>query len=184
MQPSGLSRQQKQTCAQHIVSILTLSMTVDTFAFHFLLHSADLIEEELRKRLMQIGMRPRQARMIDALARMEPASQVALAREFGITPASMSTMTTRLIEGGYITREVDPHETRSNVLRLTDRGRNLLSDIHAAWREIDALIVARMGADDASNLTHLTRALRDALGGHAPGKPRALKDSTLPEIDT
>ena len=144
----------------------------DTFALHFLLHSANLVEEELRKRLALIDMRPRQARVIDALARMEPASEVALAREFGVTPASMSTMTARLIEGGYITREVDPSETRSNILRLTSLGHDLLSDIHVAWRDIDALIVERLGADDAEQLAALTRALRDGLGGRAPGSPR------------
>ncbi len=108
--------------------------------------------------------------MIDALAHMEPASQVALARAFGITPSSMSTMTARLINGGYITREVDPNETRSNILRLTDRGRDLLADIHAAWGDIDAMIVARLGAGRAASLSAVTRDLRDSLGGRAPGR--------------
>lgn len=159
-------------------------MTTDTFSLHLLLHSADLVEEELRQRLARIDMRPRQARVIDALARMEPTSQVSLAREFGITPASMSTMTARLIEGGFITREVDPSETRSNILRLTKQGHDLLSDIHAAWRDIDALIVARLGADDASSLANLTRALRDGLGGRAPGRSRTPETSTPTETNT
>ncbi|UOA32794.1 Transcriptional regulator SlyA [Sulfitobacter sp. DSM 110093] len=145
-------------------------MATDLFKLHFLLHSATLVEEELRKRLARIDMRPRQARMIDALARMEPASQVTLARAFGITPSSMSTMTARLIDGGYITRVIDPNETRSNILRLTDRGRDLLADIHEAWRDIDAMIAARLGETDAQTLSTLTRALRDSLGGHAPGR--------------
>ena len=156
-------------------------MTTDTFAMHFLLHSANLVEEELRKRLARIDMPPRQARVIDALARMEPASPVALAREFGVTPASMSTMTARLIDGGYITREVDPSETRSNILRLTKQGHDLLSDIHEAWRDIDALIVAHLGADEASSLANLTRSLRDSLGGRAPGRSRTSKITTPTE---
>ncbi|WP_417588690.1 MarR family winged helix-turn-helix transcriptional regulator [Pararhodobacter oceanensis] len=144
-------------------------MTTDSFSLHFLLHAASLIEDQLRDSLATIGLRPRQARIIDALSRMEPASQVSLARAFGITPASMSTMTVRLIEAGFVSREADPAEARSNLLRLTPRGRGLLGDIHTVWREIDALIAAQLGVQDAAELTRITRNLRDSLGGHAPG---------------
>lgn len=144
-------------------------MATDAFSLHFLLHAAALVEEQLRERLAEIGIRPRQARIIQALSRMEPASQVSLAREFDITPASMSTMTVRLIEAGFVSREPHPDEARSNVLRLTERGRGLLSDIHAAWRDIDALIADRLGADDATTLARMTRNLRDSLGGRVPG---------------
>ena len=143
---------------------------------HYLLHSAALLEEQLRERLARIGVKPRQARIIDALSRMEPASQIALARAFDITPASMSTMTVRLIEAGYISREPHPEEARSNVLRLTERGRGLLSEIHAAWRDMDALIADRIGAKDADTLASLTRTLRDGLGGRAPGVEHPRKD--------
>jgi DNA-binding MarR family transcriptional regulator len=148
-------------------------MATDSFSLHFLLHSAALVEEQLRERLAEIGLRPRQARIIDALSRMEPTSQVSLAREFVITPASMSTMTVRLIEAGFISREPHPDEARSNVLRLTERGRGLLSEIHAAWRDIDVLIAERLGSEDAETLARMTRQLRDNLGGRAPGAPDA-----------
>ncbi|WP_050528447.1 helix-turn-helix domain-containing protein [Pseudorhodobacter aquimaris] len=51
------------------------------FLFHFLLHVANPVEDDLRRRLALIGV---------------------------------STMTTRLIEAGFITRETDPLEARSN----------------------------------------------------------------------
>lgn len=140
---------------------------------HFLLHSAALIEERLRQRLASVGVQHRQARVVDALARIEPATQVALAREFGITPASMSTMTGRLIEAGYISRTPHPEEARSNLLRLTDTGRGLLNEIHTAWSEIDALIEEELGTAEARALSNLTRALRDSLGGHVPGTAAA-----------
>ena len=68
-------------------------MQFDTVKLHYLLHAATLVEEKLRHRLSEIGISPRQARVIDALARMGAVSQIALAREFAVTPASMSTMT-------------------------------------------------------------------------------------------
>lgn len=159
----------KRSCVNYIVNILTVSMATDRFQLHLLLHSADLVEDELRRRLALIEVRPRQARILDALSRMEPASQIGIAREFTMTPASMSTMTARLIDAGFISREIDPTETRSNLLRLTDRGRSKLSDIHKAWREVDAVIADKIGGENAAILAKLTRDLRDSLGGHVPG---------------
>ncbi|MBY8976833.1 MarR family transcriptional regulator [Rhodobacteraceae bacterium NNCM2] len=139
---------------------------------HLLLHSADLVEERLRIELSLIGVRPRQARIIDALDRMGTASQVELAREFNVTPASMSTMTSRLIKAGYITRETDPEELRSSILSLSDSGRALLEDIRAVWRIVDRKIERALGKKRAEQLAALTLDLRDGLGGRAPGSDK------------
>lgn len=135
-----------------------------------MLHAADLLEDCLRERLAPLKLRPRQARILDALARLEPASQVTLSREFNVTPASISTMTSRLMEAGYIMRVVDPQEKRAHALRLTDLGRSCLADVHAAWRDIDDMIANELGAEEAKQLASLTRQLRDRLGGHGPSK--------------
>ncbi|WDQ99319.1 MarR family transcriptional regulator [Devosia sp. J2-20] len=96
-------------------------MQSDSLRLHYLLHSADLIEDRLHHQLAPLGIKPRQARILDALARMSRASQVELARAFDVSPASMSTMTARLVAAGFITREVDRHDIRSNTLRLSKR---------------------------------------------------------------
>lgn len=152
-----------------LISLLTVSMQFDTVKLHYLLHAATLVEEKLRHRLSEIGISPRQARVIDALARIGAVSQITLAREFAITPASMSTMTGRLIAADIITRKVDPTEVRSNIVELTPRGRALLADVHAAWRDIDTLIAETLGAKDAAAYATLNRRLRDRLGGKVPG---------------
>jgi len=143
-------------------------MTTQKFGMHLLLHSAALVEERLRQRLADLGVPPRQARMLGALDRIGPTSQADLARAFDIKPASMSTMTVRLIEAGLISREVHPSEVRSNILTLTTRGKGLLAEIHAAWRDIDDLIADVIGAEGAAQLSALTGELRDGLGGQAP----------------
>jgi DNA-binding MarR family transcriptional regulator len=137
--------------------------------FHFLLHSGDLLEDELRLRLAPIGVGPRQARILDALHRMGTASQVDLAEEFNVTAASMSTMTSRLVEAGLITNDPDPQERRSSVLKLTKSGIGVLEAIYAAWREMDRVIEKAIGRDKAKSLAALTLELRNALGGRTPG---------------
>ncbi len=140
------------------------------FRFHLLLHSAHLLEERLRMRLAPLGVHPRQARVLDALQRVGEASQVTLAKEFGLTAASMSTMTARLLEAGLIERQVDERELRSNVLRLSERGKALLKAIYREWRAMDREISDAIGPQNAEELAGLTYQLRNALGGFTPGE--------------
>lgn len=142
--------------------------------FHLLLHSADLLEDHLRRELSPLGVRPRQARVLNALDRMGQASQSRLATEFGISRASMSTMTARLIARGFITRTEDPADPRGNILALSDTGRALLSDIETAWDRVDAIITETIGAQNARRLAELTYDLRNGLGGRAPGTDATL----------
>ena len=136
--------------------------------FHGLLHSADLIEAELRRKLAPLGIQPRQARVLEAMGRMGPVSQSGLASAFDVTSASMSTMTDRLLAAGFITRTVDPTSRRQNILELTDKGRALLDGIGEVWTAVDGMIRDVLGPDAAS-LFGLARQLRDGLGGTVPG---------------
>jgi DNA-binding MarR family transcriptional regulator len=138
--------------------------------FHFLLHSAHLVEERLRKRLAPLGVQPRQARILDAIGRMEEASQIRLAEEMSVTQASMSTMIVRLVNLGLVTKRVDQDELRSNALALTLRGQKMLRDIYKLWAKTDREIEATIGLKKAQQLTDITLQLRDALGGFTPGE--------------
>lgn len=143
-------------------------MQADQHDFHGLLHSADLVETILRQKLAPLGIHPRQARVLEAMGRTGPVSQSDLASAFGVTSASMSTMTDRLLAAGYITRAIDPASRRQNVLELTDKGRALLAGISEAWAAVDDTIRAVLGKDSAAFLD-LARRLRDGLGGTIPG---------------
>lgn len=147
--------------------------------FHLLLHSAHLLEERLRSRLTPLGVQPRQARVLDALGRMGQASQVELAREFALTAASMSTMTSRLLTAGLIEKHVDERELRSNVLKLSKHGQSLLEEIYQEWREIDREICAVMGVENADHLWSLTYQLRNALGGSIPGGEDMVREASV-----
>ena len=143
-------------------------MRIDRHGFHGILHSANLIETVLRRQLAPIGISPSQARVLEAMDRMGSVCQSDLASEFGITPASMSTMADRLLSAGYITRTVDPASRRQNVLELTDTGRTLVGGIYEAWTVVDDTIRAALGKD-ATQFFELGRRLREGLGGAIPG---------------
>jgi DNA-binding MarR family transcriptional regulator len=138
--------------------------------FHFLTHSAQLVQDGLRKRLAPLGVQPQQARIIDAIGRMGETSQIRLAEEMSVTQASMSTMIMRLVDLGLVTKKVDGSELRSNVVTLTKRGNNLLDKIYMKWAETDREIEKVLGIQNAKQLTEITLRLRDALGGFTPGE--------------
>lgn len=138
--------------------------------FHGLLHSANLLDEELRKALAPLDIHPRQARALGAIQKMQPVSQVRLAEVLDVTEASMSSMVDRLYSAGFITRQTDPSARRCNVLELTDKGRARLDAIREAWQAMDGVVHTALGPDDAQDLFRLARLLRDRLGGRAPGE--------------
>ena len=140
------------------------------YKFHYLLHSSTLIEKCLTEKLMPLGLGPRQARIICYLDHMGETSQIDLARECDITAASMSTMTSRMISAGYISRVTDPLETRRNTLSLTKTGIKLIDGIKKAWTEVDIVIEKSIGVENSKILRDLTKQLRNSLGGHAPGE--------------
>lgn len=119
-------------------------------------------------KLAPLGVQPRQARILNVLNQLGQTSQVDLARRFDVTPASMSTMTGRLLKAGLISREPNEDEARCNVLRLTEKGRTMMDAIYAVWDEVDGVIDEAIGKDDALALGGLTFELRNALGGRAP----------------
>lgn len=152
-------------------------MTQNRPQFHLLLHASHLLEERLRNTLSRLEVPPAQARMIDAISKAGECSQGVLAREFHISPASMSSMTRRLVANGTITRREDLSDARNKLLSLTPKGRALMKEISLAWQSMDALIVDAVGAQTADALFSGGKALRDALGGRAPVRP------ATPEIE-
>ena len=152
-------------------------MQPDEHFFHGLLHSGELVEAELRQSLSSLGVQPRQARVLEAMGRIGPVSQTDLASAFGVTSASISTMTDRLLAAGLITRAVHPTSRRQNVLELTEKGRKLLDGIGVAWASVDDKIRAVLGAD-ARTFFDLGRRLRDGLGGAIPGTVEEVATAT------
>lgn len=146
--------------------------------FHLLLHSADLLQEYLNAKLLTLGITSSQARVIKALNRLEKTSQIDLAREFDITAASMSTMTSRLTALGFVITQKDPVNAKRNLLSLTPKGAAIIDDIEKTWASVDDYIEELIGREKQHTLAELTQELRDSLGGHKPGERPTSKSNT------
>ncbi len=160
-----------------------MSMKNNPKKVHALLYSADLLERHLETLLSSLGVRPKQARVLNVLDRIGAVSQALLAREMGVTPGSMSTMVTRLQAAGLIHRHGNARDRRADVLSLTRNGRRLLVEIHDVWRDMDEMIAAALGPARAALLAELATELKVHLGGRVAGKGwphRSPEDPDLP----
>lgn len=89
-----------------------------------------------------------------------------LARRLGTTKQAINPLVNDLESWGYVARHPDPEDQRGRVLRLTDRGWQLLDTIRALHAEIERDWEARLGPARY-------RAFREALGEIAAAHPDA-----------
>ena len=69
-----------------------------------------------------------------------------LAARLQISKQSVNDLLGHLEERGYLRREADPSDGRGRVVRLTDKGRLLEAEVHAAARAAEDDLAARLGA--------------------------------------
>ena len=63
-----------------------------------------------------------------------------ISERFEVTPAAASQLVDKLVQGGFIIREEDPHDRRAKLLNLTDKGRELIQQgIEERYRWMDQL---------------------------------------------
>lgn len=116
-----------------------------------------------------IGIKPRQARILNALSRMGEVSQNELAEQFDVTSGSMSTMIERLEKVQLIERRKNPDDRRVDLITLSKRGALVLTEIRDVWCEIDELIEEKLGSQKFAQLSELTKELKFAMGGKIAG---------------
>ncbi len=135
---------------------------------HSLLHSAAILEKQLESMLGASGIRHRQALVLDALDKLGPSSQQHLAKQFSVSPGTMSSMIFRLEKLGYIQRKTKPNDRRTDVIIITALGINVLADVLGIWQDGDKIIENILGPEESKQLFALTRKISSALGGGRP----------------
>jgi MarR family transcriptional regulator, organic hydroperoxide resistance regulator len=85
-----------------------------------------------------------------------------LAVSAGTKPTTLTSVLDRLSKRGYLTRELDPADRRSFLLRLTPDGRRIADAARTAIAVIEAEAVASLTAADVAGFAKVVRALEDA----------------------
>ncbi len=120
------------------------------------------------------GLTPTQLSALANIDEYGPLRLTALAAREAIAPPTASRAVDGLVAQGLVTREPDPEDARSTILRVSRQGDEFL----AGWRQSrDALLAARLAALDPADVAQLAatlpllRALLDSLTAEAPAEP-------------
>ena len=103
-----------------------------------------------------------QFRLLVLLASRGESKLVTLAERLAVNPSTALRMTQRLVDGGFVSRRVNPESRREVLLRLTEAGRQIVDEATARRREEIAAIIARMSASSRAGLVRALRAFAAA----------------------
>jgi DNA-binding MarR family transcriptional regulator len=107
-----------------------------------------------------------QFRLLVLLATHGESKLVSLAERLAVNPSTALRMAERLVDGGFVTRRVNPDSRREVLLRLTGTGTLIVGEVTARRRAEIASIVTRMSPRDRAGLVRALQAF--AAAGEPP----------------
>lgn len=105
-----------------------------------------------------------QFRLLVLLDRLGETKLVTLADRLGVNSSTALRMVDRLVDGGYVSRRVNPDSRREVLLQLTKRGLQIVEEVIARRREQIAAIVSLLSPGDRTGLVRALRAFTAAGG--------------------
>lgn len=92
----------------------------------------------------------------------------ALSRRLMVTGGNITGLTDQLLAEGYVTREVDPRDRRSNIVRITPLGQASFERMAVAHRQWVDTLLAGVAEPDRQLLHRLLGGLSQSLDDMAP----------------
>lgn len=92
-----------------------------------------------------------------------------LARRMGVTRQAMHQTVRELVDLGFLELAPDPKSQRARLIILTRRGKDLVGDARAIFRELEDTLERRIGR---KRVARLRRALESDWGGPIATSPR------------
>lgn len=111
--------------------------------------------------LEPLGLTAQQVMALGVLWREDGLSLGAFAQQAGMGKAAAVTMIQRLEAMGLVSKEPDPADARLNVLRLTEKVRDMAPELLAVGSTLEKSIEAAVGAEDLATLIRALGVIRD-----------------------
>ncbi len=92
-----------------------------------------------------------------------------LAQQAQIAKQTATALVDRLEQGGYVERVVDPADARSRIVRIADRGRELLPVAQAEEAKVEAEWASHLGERRMRQLREALTMLREICDPYADG---------------
>jgi len=110
-------------------------------------HATHRIGRHLESALAAVGVDQGEAHVLSALAR-GPMTVAALVAAVGVKRSTLTNILDRLERRGLVTREINPNDRRSFVVRPTRGGERAAKKVAAAFAAVDAKLVRATTASE------------------------------------
>ncbi|MFF3287724.1 MarR family winged helix-turn-helix transcriptional regulator [Streptomyces sp. NPDC003023] len=107
------------------------------------------------KLLKGLGLYPGQEFVMMRLWDAGPVRQSELIKAVDLDPSTVTKMLQRLEQSGHVRRCPDPADRRAVLVEATERSCALLSEVSAAWAELEAQTLEGLDGDERRELARL-----------------------------
>lgn len=115
------------------------------------------------KLLKGLGLYPGQEFVMMQLWDAGPVRQSELIKAVDLDPSTVTKMLQRLEQSGHVRRRPDPDDRRAVLVEATDNSCALLSDVTAAWGDLEEHTLAGLDADERRELARLLAKVEENL---------------------
>ena len=138
---------------------------------------ARLAEQLIADALEGTGMSAVEYAVVSLLGTEGPSTPGEIAQSMAAPPSTLSSVLDRLERRGVVTRQPNPDDARSMLVRLSDEGRDVLDEAKPAFRSVLVPYIEALGTNVAvaeAGLGIVERALRSVAGRPAPANGAAV----------
>ncbi|MFI6389569.1 MarR family winged helix-turn-helix transcriptional regulator [Nonomuraea sp. NPDC050540] len=120
-------------------------MTIEIF--ERTLELAELLGEEMERRLAADGLTPSRAQLLRELGRRGPQQQRELAGTLAVSARNITGLVDGLAATGFVTREPHPDDRRATLVTLTGRGTAAVRAMEEGRADAAAMLFAGMPSE-------------------------------------
>lgn len=131
---------------------------------HRLAQAAHAYRVRAGSQLSRINLHSGQETLLKALAASDGMSMSDLAAALGVQPPTVTKMISRLAAQDYVERRAAPGDGRQAQVFLTERGRDIISQIDKLWKRIEKTALGGIDDKDRKRLRKLLRQVERNLG--------------------
>ena len=114
----------------------------------------------IKERLKPLGLTPLQQLILGVLMAEDGLSAGEIGQRLVLDSATLSGTLERMVEKGWIVKEVDPDDRRALRIFLSDKARNLDASLGQAREQVNQEILAELSLEEKILLKRLLRDLR------------------------
>jgi DNA-binding MarR family transcriptional regulator len=120
------------------------------------------ISVHFEEKLESLGVSPPEGHILSYLRSYAPCPISEIVRVFGLKGSTLTSILDRLEERGLITRQINPDDRRSFVIKLTRSGRRLADRIQTFVEQLEEHIHRRVTAKNLTGFKKVMSAIEEA----------------------